>query len=53
MLQFNTNMMDVQRLEDEWYVYTSTIGVYQLRSILRRGYGKHSHQKKTMPRWAR
>ena len=30
MLQFNTNMMEAARLEDvEWYVYTSTVGVYQ------------------------
>ena len=30
MLQFNTNMMEAARLEDvEWYVFTSTVGVYQ------------------------
>lgn len=30
MLQFNTNMMEASRLEDvEWYVFTSTVGVYQ------------------------
>jgi len=30
MLQFNTNMMEAARLADvEWYVYTSTVGVYQ------------------------
>jgi GDP-L-fucose synthase len=29
ILQFNTNMMEVARLEEvEWYVYTSTNGVY-------------------------
>ena len=29
MLQFNTNMMEAARLADvEWYVYTSTVGVY-------------------------
>jgi len=30
MLQFNTNMMEAARQEGvEWYVYTSTVGVYQ------------------------
>lgn len=30
MLQFNTNMMEAARLADvEWYVFTSTVGVYQ------------------------
>jgi len=30
MLQFNTNMMEAARLENvEWYVFTSTVGVYQ------------------------
>jgi GDP-L-fucose synthase len=30
MLQFNTNMMEAARLANvEWYVYTSSVGVYQ------------------------
>jgi GDP-L-fucose synthase len=35
MLQFNTNMMEAARLASvEWYLYTSTIGVYKPMSIL-------------------
>jgi GDP-L-fucose synthase len=35
MMQFNTNMLEAAMLNDiEWYLYTSTIGVYQPAPIL-------------------
>jgi GDP-L-fucose synthase len=36
MLQFNTNMLEAAMQKDvEWYLYTSTVGVYQPAEILR------------------
>lgn len=36
MLQFNTNMLEAAMQENvEWYLYTSTVGVYQPAEILR------------------
>ena len=36
MLQFNTNMAEASRLEGvDWYVYTSTVGVYQPAEVFK------------------
>jgi len=36
MLQFNTNMMEAARLADvEWYLYTSSVGVYSPAKLFR------------------
>ena len=36
MLQFNTNIAEASRLQGvDWYVYTSTVGVYQPAKVFK------------------
>ena len=47
LLQFNTNMMEAARLEGvDWYLYTSSVGVYRQDDVLEEdSVGKHFQPK--------
>tara|TARA_Y100001963_G_scaffold157262_1_gene252984 strand:+ start:855 stop:1772 length:918 start_codon:yes stop_codon:yes gene_type:complete len=56
MLQFNTNMMEAARNADvEWYLYTSSVGVYEQSEILTEDdvWKTFPSENDTFPAWAK
>ena len=56
MLQFNTNMMEAARKAGvEWYLYTSSVGVYEQAEVLREDdvWKTFPSENDTFPAWAK